>query len=218
MLLGGHGDELHHDQGANGDDFVIGVAFCNQSVQSVGDQTLFTIGAVVGHELQLAGAGTELVFQDHDVLGTEADDRVNLAAFGVQLLSHGQSDGAANAAANNGDLLLTGSLGCVAQGANEVLQVVALFLGVQLDGSSADNLENDGDSALLTVKTGDGQRDALAILIHTQDDELTGLSLLGDQGSLDLQQGDGGVQGLFRYDAIHKTYQSFLNSNVFLLY
>ena len=42
VLLGGHGDELHHDQGANGDDFVIGVAFCNQSVQSIGDQTLYT--------------------------------------------------------------------------------------------------------------------------------------------------------------------------------
>ena len=73
------------------------------------------------------------------------------------------------------------------------------------EGGGADDLDDDADGALLTIIIVDGQGDALAVLIHAQDDELAGLGLLGDHGSFDLKENDGRVERLFFYDTIHKS-------------
>jgi hypothetical protein len=67
----------------------------------------------------------------------------------------------------------------------------------------ARRLNNDGNRALLRIVAVDGNGDALALLIHPQDDKLAGLGLFGDQRRLDLVQRHGGPQGLFSYDLIH---------------
>ena len=174
---------------------------------------------------QVVGATTEKLnhkeegefLQDHQILVAEAHDEIHMTAHVVELLGHGVGDGGAHAAAHNGDPLQALGLGGAAQGAHEVLEVLALLLVVQLLGGSAHELEDDGDSALLPVIGGDGQGDALAVFIHAEDDELAGLALPGHGGGLDLHQGYGGVQNPFFYDPIHSVSSFHLDSVAFFL-
>ena len=55
----------------------------------------------------------------------------------------------------------------------------------------------------------DGQGDPLAVLIHTEDDELARLRLLGHQGSLDLKEDHRGLQGFLSHNAKHPLFTSF---------
>ena len=91
----------------------------------------------------------------------------------------------------------------VGQGANEVVQILALLLVAELLGGGAHGLDNDGNGALFAVIVVDGDGDALAVFIHPQDDELAGLCLPGNHRSLDLIQDHGGFQRFFGHDAIH---------------
>ena len=94
-------------------------------------------------------------------------------------------------------------LGGQAQGAHEILNVVALVQVGQQLGGQTHLLEDNSNGALLPVIVGDGQRDALPLLIQAQDDKLPGPGLLGNERGLYLQQGDAGVEYLFPYDLYH---------------
>ena len=128
---------------------------------------------------------------------------MHLGAAVVELLQNGISNGAAHAAADDADLLLALGLGGLAQGADKVVEIVALIQVGELLRGSTDGLDNDGDSALLGVVVVDGDGDTLTVFIHAQDDKLAGLSLLGNQGCLDLVESDSGAKRLFSYDTIH---------------
>ena len=131
----------------------------------------------------------------------------------MELLQNGVGDGAAHAAADHADLLLAFGDGSLAQGSHEVLEAIALIQAGQLLGGGAHGLDNNGDGALLGIVVVDGDGDALAVLIHAEDDELARLGLLCDQGRLDLVQGHCGTEGLFSHDAIH-TIPSFPNDEM----
>ena len=102
-----------------------------------------------------------------------------------------------------GDLLQTLDVSGLAEGADEVGQIIALIQRVELHGGATDDLEDDVDRAGLAVISGNGQRDALAVLGRAQDDKLAGLGLLRDQRSLDDHLGDGRVQRLLFDDLEH---------------
>ena len=91
----------------------------------------------------------------------------------------------------------------LAQGAHKILEAVPLVQMAELLRGGAHRLDDDGDGTLLGVVGIDGDGDALALLVHPQDDELSRLGLLGDQRGLDLVQGDGGAQSLFSDDLVH---------------
>ena len=112
----------------------------------------------------------------------------------MQCLGDGQRDGAAHAAADDADVFQALDLGSLAQGSHKVMHGFALFKGVELQGTCADNLENDGHGASLTVKAGDGQGDALGVLLCADNDKLAGLCLLGNERRMDPEFGHGGVQ------------------------
>ena len=71
---------------------------------------------------------------------------------------------------------------------------LALFEGVELHGTCADNLENDRNGAGFAVKPGDGQGDALGVLLCADNDKLAGLCLLGNERRMDAKFGYGGFQ------------------------
>ena len=127
-----------------------------------------------------------------------------MAAHVVELLRHGVGDGGAHAAAHHGHPLQALCLGGLTQGAHEVLEEVPLLLVVELFGGAPHDLEDDGDGALFPVEGGDGQRDALPLLVHPEDDELPRLRLAGHGGGLHLHEGDGGVEHPFFHNAIHR--------------
>ena len=70
----------------------------------------------------MVGASFEFVFQNHEILIAEADDRGDFRAHGVQLFGNGQCDGAAYAAADNADLLKAVYMRWYAKRAYEVVQ------------------------------------------------------------------------------------------------
>ena len=161
------------------------------------------VGAVVGHNDELVGAGPELVLEDEQILAAEADDGGDLRPEAVELLGHGHRDGAAHAAADDADLPDAVGMGGDAQGTDEVLDGLALVLGVQKLGGGADDLEDDLDGALSGIGSGHGQRNALAFLIDPENDELAGLGLPGHHRGQDLHLGHGGVQFFFADDLVH---------------
>ena len=121
----------------------------------------------------------------------------------MKSLSDGHCDSTTNAAANDADLLEAIEVGSNAERSYEVLNVVALFLVAELFGGTTDDLENDLNGAGFLIGACNGKGDAFAALIHAKDDELTGLCLVSNKGSLDLELNDGGVQNLFFNDSVH---------------
>ena len=71
---------------------------------------------------------------------------------------------------------------------------LALFEGVELHGTCAHDLKDDGHGAGFAVKSGDGQGDALGVLLCADNDKLAGLCLLGNERRMDAKFGYGGVQ------------------------
>ena len=134
---------------------------------------------------------------------------MDLSAIVMELLQHGIRNGAAHAAAHNGDLLLALGLGGLAQGAHEVCQAIAFLHVAELHSGSANRLNNDGDGALFGIIGVDGDGDTLAVFIRPQDDKLTGLSLFGNEGRFDLIESYGGPQCLFSHDSVHIGVSSF---------
>ena len=123
----------------------------------------------------------------------------------MHFLGDGVCDSAADAAADNADLLQTVHLGSLAEGADEVGDVIAFLHGVQHFGGAAGSLYHNGNGAFFAVIACYGNRSTLALLIQTEDDELTCLRVLCDQRSFDLEQANALciVQKSFLYDFKH---------------
>ena len=202
--------ELHHDVRADGDNavklrlalFYVGLDLL---LEILGGEALFAVGAVVGAHYELIGGGLELVLQDDDIGASEACYEGNVNTLFVHFLGNGVGDSAADAAADNTDLLQAVHLGSLAEGADEVGDVIALLHGVQHLGGTAGSLYHNGNGALFAVVACDGNRSALSLLIKTEDDELTCLGVTSDQRSFDLEQANGLciVQKSFLYDFKH---------------
>ena len=165
-----------------------------QLLELHGNKAVLAVGAVVRHEVQMVAAGLELVFQNDDILAAEADNDIDLGACLLERLSGRKSDRTADAAADHADALDALGVRGLAERTDEVLNIVALVHRAEHLRRQADLLENNGYRTLFAVVACDGQGDTLTGLIHAEDDELTGLRLLGDKGSLDLHQSNGRIQ------------------------
>ena len=146
-----------------------------------------------------------LLFKDHDVLAAETGDHVHLDARFPHALGHRVADGAAHAAAYHAHAFLMADLGGLAHRSHKVGQFVAGLHEFQHFRRLAHRLDHDGDGAGFPVIVGDGQGDALAVLVQTQDDELSGQALFGDQRGLDDELNDraGLIQWPFAYNRKH---------------
>ena len=85
-------DSLHHGHGTQGVDLVILFASFQDFLELVDNLALFALRAVFGQQVQIAGSSLEAVFQDDEILGTEADDDVGFNACIVQAVCDGISD------------------------------------------------------------------------------------------------------------------------------
>ena len=84
--------------------------------------------------------------------------------------------------------------------ADHVADRVAGSEGVQQLRRLADALDDDRDVPALGVRVRDRERDALAVLVDADDDELAGLALARDAGGLDAEELDvGGEEACFDY-------------------
>ena len=97
-----------------------------------------------------------------------------------------------NADGRHDDVIVTGlvggDIGGLAQGAGQVVDLVAHVQPAEHFGRLADFLENQRDGALFRIAVGDGQGNAFALVIDPQDDELTGFATFGNVVGFDLEE------------------------------
>ena len=146
----------------------------------------------------------KFILQNHQILGAEAHNGMHFAALLMQLLSHGEGNGAAHAAAYHGYLAEPLRVGCTPQGTHKVVNIFAFIQVIQLGSGSTDDLEDNRYAAALPVIIRHGQGDPLPILIHTQDNKLSRLSLSGDQRCVYAHKRHRRVQRLFLQNFIHR--------------
>ena len=118
---------------------------------------------------------------------------MHLAAYLMELLCNGVCDSTANTAAYNSYLLETFCMSCSAERACKVMKTFALVHMIKLFGSCTNYLEDNGNSTLFSVKISYCKGDSLAVLICSENDELTGLRLFCNCGSFDIHKCYSGV-------------------------
>ena len=179
------------------------VAGLNELFQRVGDQTLFAVAAVVGHQAQFLAHAPEFILQNHQVTAAEAHHAVHRAAQIVQLFGHGISDGAPHASAHDANLFEPLRARGGAQRSHQVMQTVACVQGVQLHGAGTHDLVDHGDGTRLAVIVGHGKGDALALFLGAQDNKLPRLGFAGDAWRRDGNAHDRWIQCLFGQNFKH---------------
>ena len=127
----------------------------------------------------------------------------------VELLGDGISNGTAHTAADNCNLFQSFHMGRNTQRAYKIVNAVTLVQAVQLFGSCTDNLEDNGHQTGLPVIIGNRQGNPLAVFVHTQNNELSGLCFFCNQRGLHFHEGHGGVQFLLFNDLIHESFLRF---------
>ncbi len=115
----------------------------------------------------------------------------------MKLSCNRQRNGASYAAPHNGNLFQALCLCCISQRSDKIRQGISFFFLIQSFGGAADDLIDDGNRSLFPVVTGNGKRDPLPVLIHSQNDELTWLRLFCNERGFDLHPADCGVQFFF---------------------
>ena len=218
VALGQLANKLHHGQGAQGDDLVVLLAGVDQPLQTGGNQTLTCVRTVVGHNKQLVGQSADFLFQNNQILVTEADNSVNGNAHLVQFTDNGEADSAAGTACNNANALCAGQIGGVTQRANNVCDVFAgLLVAHQLSGSTS-NLEYKANGTLFDIPVFDGQGEAFAIFGNTQNAKLACLYLLSDVGRIQSDLDQSRIQGLHINDFYHNKIPPFTHSKCIFWY
>ena len=92
---------------------------------------------------------------------------------------------------------------------------LALFEGVELHGTCADNLENDRNGAGFAVKPGDGQGDALGVLLCADNDKLPAFAFLAMSGAWIQSSVTVGFNSL-RFTMVNIVLLTFAQNAVFL--
>ena len=129
---------------------------------------------------------------------------MNDRAVFVKFLRHGVADGAPDAADHNGDFFLSVGFGSATERSDKIMQAVALREAVQPLGGCADDLEHNRHAPRRAVEIGNGERDALAVRVGTQDDELSRLCLFRNRGRMNAHERYGRIQRSFFKNFVHK--------------
>ena len=128
---------------------------------------------------------------------------MDLAAKLVEFAGNGQSNRTANTAADDAHLFHSVRLSRLAQRTDEVGDVVAFLLAVQLLCSCSNDLEDNIHRSGIPVISGDGERNTLSLLIHAKNNKLSRLCLAGNEGRLDGHMDYRRVQDSFLQNFIH---------------
>ena len=184
--LGRRRAELHHDRRADRDHAVGRRRALAQLLERGRDEVLAAVGAVVGADDHLVARLAHAVLEDEQVLRARGEDARHVVAGGLHRLGDrvDRRDADAAAAEHHAAELL--HLARHAERAEDVGERVADAEPGELQGRSADGLEDDRDGAGGLVRVGDGERDSLApVVVDLDDEELAGLVLARDVRGLE---------------------------------
>ena len=115
----------------------------------------------------------------------------------------GVDDGGAYAAADEDDVAGVGwDVGGFSEGADDVGEEVAGGFLAEEGGGGADGLDDEGDGAVGAGGAGDGEGDAFAGVVGTDDNELAGAGVLDNMGGLDDKAADVGREPVGMEDRV----------------
>src|SRR5574341_217738 len=169
------GAGFHHHRRTDGDDFFDIRMFLQREVDAVGDEAADAHRAIIGAQNQLLADAFEFVLPEDQVVRTEtehADDARTRLLARSRLRKHRRD---AEAAADAQDFFRFPDMARDAHRADERMQMRADLADLlHLLGGLADRLDDEGDGSLGAVKIRERERDALALRVRHDDDELAG--------------------------------------------
>ena len=182
VFLCGEANELHHRQGTDGHTMAVLHAFGAELVDLGGDETLFAVAAIVGHDVQVVAHGTQLVLIEEQVFGAGANDDIGgdaLTESPFHLWKHRRdthTTGHEEQPLQLAFRMLLYQLTWPSQGTHDGIKVVAFLHLGQLACGFANHLEDDDHRLALVYDVADGERYALAVLVGNDDNELARLA------------------------------------------
>ena len=115
----------------------------------------------------------------------------------MHFFSHGICDSAAHAAADDRDFFKSVRFGRFSERADEIVNEIAFFEVIEFFGGGSDDLEYNGHPARFPIVIGDSQRNAFAVGVNSQNNELTRFGLFCDERRFDVHTRNSRIQALF---------------------
>ena len=123
-------------------------------------------------------------YYEEKVFAARAEQGDGSVAGGGEFAGDGPQGGDAETAADEDDGAETFDFRGAAQGACDIENALAAFKAAHFYRGLAHRLHEQGEGAPHFIVMGDGERDALAVLVQSQDHKLAGAGLSGDLGRL----------------------------------
>ena len=198
------GHALHHDDRTNRRNLRNFLAAVHESLYSIRDKALDAVRTVIRRHEDFVRHGLHLIFHNKDVFILCPHNGNDLIAGFLHSTRNRIRRGNADAAAHDNhravELL---DFRRTPQRTDEVKDIIAFIQGRQLHRRSPDGLKDNQDAPRLAVIIGNRQRDAFALLIDAQHNELTGLRFFRDTRCLDVHRVDIRRPFLFFQDLKH---------------
>ena len=121
----------------------------------------------------------------------------------MQLFGNRQRYCAAYAAAHNANLTQSLGFGGFTERSCKIGKIITCIFVVKLFGCCPHYLKDDPYGSLFTVEACNGKRYALAVVVGTQDNELTRLCLFGNKRRLNIHKRNRRIKTAFVYDFKH---------------
>ena len=189
VRAGGFGAGLHHDRRTDGDDLVdVGVTGDGR-LDAPGHQALETDRPIVGADHEFVADRAELVLPEDQIAAPEADHADDVGAGLLEPARLGINRRHPEAAADADHLPGPAKVARHAHWPDHAEDFAALPADpLHLPRGLADRLDDHGYGALGTVEIGDGEGNALAVIVGDDNDELPRPGRPGHRRVVDLEQ------------------------------
>ena len=166
-------------------------------------QTFGSHRAVIGHDDNLVAGGGQFIVQDDKVFVTCGKHGDNLVAGTLECLGNRQHRCSAYTAAGANDCAVVLDTRSLTERAYHIRQAVAGVHGAELGRRHAYALYDQGDGAGLSIGIRYGERHTLGVLVHANDDEVSGTTTSGNERSFHYKLRYIVRKETFRDDLVH---------------
>src|ERR1039458_10350070 len=184
------GDSSHHRDWANCQHHVNLSSARDQRIQLMRDQTFLAVATVVRGHKHLVADRPRLVLQDKQVLRAGTEDGGDMVPDPSKRLGDRIGDRGPHTAADHHHRSEQTDIRRATKRTDYIEDRIARVQSVKQLGRLAYALHNDRNGAVRWIGISDGQRDAFAVLVNANNDELAGLLLPCDAWSHDTEQFD----------------------------
>ena len=202
VLLGSEVRELHHDWRSDGE-YLVNMLLFDELLDTNGYHTFLAIASVIRHDDYLIRALTNLILKDNQILRTTSHHTQDAVAGSLQCLDDRQHRGNTQTTTCTNDSTIILNLRGITQRTYHVGYIITCIQCAEFLRRKTHHLDHQCDRTFLDVSASDGQRHTLTFLTYAYDDEITSLTALGNQRSLNLKEENLLRELLFSYNLVH---------------